>query len=108
MPTASDKLLFNLKSTYYGKMTTVIATGVYLLSDVIICFRVFVSFCQAAFNLLDIFGRWQLLWIYAPADEHITDSCVIVNMFLLDNFGRMQSLVCVSHHSAQSDSRRNG
>ena len=48
-----------------------------------ICFRVFVSLCQAALNLLDILGRWQLLWIYAPADEHIADSSVVVNMFLL-------------------------
>ena len=46
-------------------------------------FSVFVSLCQAALNLLDILGRWQLLWIYAPADEHITDSCVVVDMFLL-------------------------
>ena len=47
-------------------------------------FSVFVSLCQAALNLLDILGRWQLLWIYAPADEHITDSCVVVDMFLLN------------------------
>ena len=70
-----------------------------------ICFRVFVALCQAALNLLDIFGRWQLLWIYAPADEHITDSCVVVDMFLLN--GGL-SVACVSHRFGQSDSRRNG
>ena len=70
-----------------------------------ICFSVFVSLCQAALNLLDILGRWQLLWIYAPADEHITDSCVVVDMFLLN--GGL-SVACVSHRFGQSDSRRNG
>ena len=46
-------------------------------------FSVFVSLCQAAFNFLDIFGWWQLLRINTPADEHITDSSVVVDMFLL-------------------------
>ena len=58
--------------------------GVYLLSDVMICFSIFVSLCQAALNFLDIFGWWQLLRINTPADEHITDSCVVVDMFLLN------------------------
>ena len=70
-----------------------------------ICFRVFVALCQAALNLLDIFGRWQLLWINTPANEHITDCCVVVDMFLLN--GGL-SVACVSHHFGQSDSRRNG
>ena len=46
-------------------------------------YRIFVSLCQAALNFLDIFCRWQLLRINAPADEHITDSCVVIDMFLL-------------------------
>ena len=80
----------------------------HLLSDIMICFCVFIALCQAAFNLLDIFGRWQLLRINAPTDEHITNSCVVVDMFLLDSFGRMRSLACESRHFGQSDSRRNG
>ena len=70
-----------------------------------ICFRVFIALCQAALNFLDIFGWWQLLRINTPADEHITDSCVVVDMFLLN--GGL-SVACVSHRFGQSDSRRNG
>ena len=103
-----QRLLTNLCLTlnlHLMKKTTVIATGVYLLSDVMICFRVFVALCQAAFNLLDIFCRWQLLRINAPADEHITDSCVVVDMFLLDSFGRMRFLACWHLHFERRDNK---
>ena len=59
----------------------------------------FLFTCQSAFNLLYVFCRRKILWNYTTLYEHITNCCIVGNMFIANLWLTTQILSLWKSHT---------